>query len=75
MARTLGADAVGMSTVPEVILGRFLGLDCAAFSVVTNLAAGMTGAELSHAETKEMAPKGGRVLGGLIAATIGEISK
>ncbi|MGP2492842.1 purine-nucleoside phosphorylase [Mesorhizobium sp. PUT5] len=59
MARTLGADAVGMSTVPEVILARFLGLRVAACSVITNLAAGMTGAELSHAETKDMAPLGG----------------
>ncbi len=67
-ARLLGADAVGMSTVPEVILARFLGLDCAAFSVVTNYGAGMTGAELSHDETKEMAPKGGETLGRLIAA-------
>lgn len=59
MARTLGADAVGMSTVPEVILARFLGLKVAACSVITNLAAGMTGAELSHRETKDMAPLGG----------------
>jgi purine-nucleoside phosphorylase len=59
MARTLGADAVGMSTVPEVILARFLGLRVAACSVITNLAAGMTGAELSHQETKDMAPLGG----------------
>src|SRR4028119_672958 len=35
MIRTLGADAVGMSTVPEVILGRFLGLRVAALSVIT----------------------------------------
>ena len=59
MARVMGATAVGMSTVPEVILARFLGLKVAACSVITNLAAGMTGAELSHQETKDMAPVGG----------------
>ncbi|MGD9913954.1 MAG: purine-nucleoside phosphorylase, partial [Rhizobiaceae bacterium] len=62
MARLMGANAVGMSTVPEVIIARFLGLRVAACSVVTNLAAGMTGAELSHEETKDMAPQGGRKL-------------
>lgn len=59
MARVFGANAVGMSTVPEVIIARFLGLRVAACSVITNLAAGMTGAELSHQETKDMAPLGG----------------
>ncbi|KQZ14542.1 MULTISPECIES: purine-nucleoside phosphorylase [unclassified Mesorhizobium] len=59
MARAFGAHAVGMSTVPEVILARFFGLRVAACSVITNLAAGMTGAELSHQETKDMAPIGG----------------
>ena len=59
MARILGADAVGMSTVPEVILARFFGLRVAAISVITNFAAGMTGAELSHEETKALAPIGG----------------
>lgn len=72
MARTFGADAVGMSTVPEVILARFLGLRVAAASVITNLAAGMSGGELSHDETKEMAPLGGSrlasVLGEMLAA-------
>lgn len=58
MARIMGADAVGMSTVPEVILARFFGLKVAAISTITNLAAGMTGAELSHEETKTLAPVG-----------------
>lgn len=72
MARQMGADAVGMSTVPEVILARFLNMDVAAFSVITNYAAGMTGAELSHTETKEMAPKGGATLTRLIGAVLQE---
>lgn len=66
MARAFGANAVGMSTVPEVILARFLGLRVAACSVITNLAAGMTGAELSHQETKDMAPVGGARLAAIL---------
>lgn len=71
MARLMGANAVGMSTVPEVILARFLGLRVAACSVVTNLAAGMTGGELSHQETKDMAPLGGRRLASILREAIG----
>ena len=56
-ARILGADAVGMSTVPETILARFLGLEVAAVSVITNYGAGMTGRPLAHAETKSEAAK------------------
>jgi purine-nucleoside phosphorylase len=66
MARVMGANAVGMSTVPEVILARFLGLRVAACSVITNLAAGMTGAELSHQETKDIAPLGGARLAAIL---------
>ncbi|NTJ41052.1 purine-nucleoside phosphorylase [Agrobacterium larrymoorei] len=70
MARTLGADAVGMSTVPEVILARFFGMRVAAASVITNYGAGMTGAELSHEETKDMAPIGGKRLAAILTEMI-----
>jgi len=56
--RLLGADAVGMSTVPEVILARFLGLRVAAISTITNMAAGLSDEQISHEHTKAMAPLG-----------------
>ena len=60
--RTLGADAVGMSTVPEVILSRFLGLRVAAVSVITNMAAGLSEEAIGHEHTKAMAPIGAALL-------------
>jgi purine-nucleoside phosphorylase len=67
-ARIAGADAVGMSTVPEVILARRFGLRVAALSVITNLAAGLEGASPSHEETKREGEKASsdmmRLLGG-----------
>jgi len=52
-ARTLGADAVGMSTVPEVIVARAIGMRVAGISCVTNLASGISPHPLSHAEVLE----------------------
>ena len=56
--KILGGDAVGMSTVPEVILARFLGLRVSAISTITNMAAGMSNENISHEHTKAMAPLG-----------------
>jgi purine-nucleoside phosphorylase len=56
--KILGGDAVGMSTVPEVVLARFLGLRMAAISTITNMAAGMSAEHISHEHTKAMAPVG-----------------
>lgn len=53
MLHRLGADAVGMSTVPEVIAARARGLACLGFSTITNAAAGM-GPPLAHAEVLEV---------------------
>jgi xanthosine phosphorylase len=64
--RTLGADLVGMSTVPEVIAARHAGLRVAAVSAVTNLAEGMGGEELSHEQTLRVAKEGAARLGPLI---------
>ena len=73
MAGFLGADLVGMSTVPEVILGRFHGLPCAAVSVVTNLGAGIGDGDPHHAETKAVAARAGDALAQLAAAYVARL--
>ena len=57
-AGILGADLVGMSTVPEAILARHRGLRVAAFSVVTNFAAGKSADSLNHGDIKLLAREG-----------------
>jgi xanthosine phosphorylase len=72
--RTLGADAVGMSTVPEVILARHAGLEVVAVSAITNLAEGMGGEALSHEQTLRYANAAAGDLTRLIEAFCAELA-
>ncbi|HEY2408407.1 MAG TPA: purine-nucleoside phosphorylase [Polyangiaceae bacterium] len=67
MLRTLGADAVGMSTVPEVIALRQIGLKVAAVSCITNLAAGISPRPLDHAEVETTARRTRTAFVGLLS--------
>ncbi len=73
MLRTLGADVVGMSTVPEAIVARHAGLDVLAFALVTNAAAGVTGQAITHDEVIEVGRAAGERLGALIEAVVGRL--
>ncbi|SIR80592.1 purine-nucleoside phosphorylase [Williamsia sterculiae] len=72
MLRTLGADLVGMSTVHETIAARAAGMEVLAVSLVSNLAAGITGESLNHEEVlaagRESAERMGELLAKVIAA-------
>jgi purine-nucleoside phosphorylase len=66
MLRTIGADAVGMSTVFEAIQARALGMRVAAFSCLTNWAAGVSSEPLSHHEVMETGRTAAAALAGLL---------
>jgi purine-nucleoside phosphorylase len=75
MLRTLGADAVGMSTTGEAIAAHHMGMEVLGISCITNLAAGLATQALSHDEVKEVAAQAGdkmvRLARGVVAALPG----
>lgn len=70
MAGVVGADLVGMSTVPEAIALRHMGVEVAGISLVTNLAAGISASPLSHEEVKETADAAADRFAGLLDALL-----
>ena len=73
MFQSMGADAVGMSTVPETIIARHAGLRVLAMSLITNMGAGLSGESLSHAHTLSQAHAASDVAGALLADVIASI--
>jgi purine-nucleoside phosphorylase len=71
--RTIGADAVGMSTVPEAIVARHCGLRVAAISTITNLAEGLSAEPLTHEGTLRDAQRAAGDLTRLLAAFMGRL--
>ena len=70
LARVCGADAVGMSTVPETIVARHCGLRVLGVSCITNMAAGVTDAALNHQEVMDVANRTKTAFRSLLDATI-----
>jgi purine-nucleoside phosphorylase len=75
MLRIIGADLVGMSTVPEVIAANHLGLKVAGVACVTNYAAGIKEEKLSHADVKKVAEKAMVGFATVLTETIGELKR
>ncbi|HUP90138.1 MAG TPA: purine-nucleoside phosphorylase, partial [Longimicrobiales bacterium] len=73
MFAKLGADAVGMSTIPEVVAARAMGLRTLGVSLVTNPAAGLTGEPVTHEEVIQAGIEAGPRFTALIKGVIGKL--
>lgn len=73
MLAQLGGHAVGMSTVPETILARYLGMRVLALSLITNMGAGLSNEHLSHAHTLEQAAQASNSASTVLAHIIGKL--
>lgn len=73
MLQRFGVDAVGMSTVPEVIVARARGIKCLGFSTITNLAAGISPTVLSHQEVLEVGRQVGDALGAIVQGVVAKL--
>ncbi len=73
MAQTIGADAVGMSSVPECLIARHCGLKVVGVSCITNMGAGLSDENLSHAHTLENAGRGAANFEKLVIAAVARL--
>jgi purine-nucleoside phosphorylase len=74
MLRTLGADVVGMSTVPEALVARHAGIEVLAFALVSNAAAGVVGTPITHEEVLEAGRKAAPALARLIERVVARLA-
>jgi len=74
MLRTLGADVVGMSTVPEAIVAHHAGIEVLAFALVSNAAAGVVGTPITHEEVLEAGRRAAPTLARLIEKVIARLA-
>jgi purine-nucleoside phosphorylase len=75
LLRNLGADAVGMSTVPEAIVARHMGLEVLGISCITNMAAGISDAPINHEEVMETGNRVRETFAELLRRVIGAINR
>jgi purine-nucleoside phosphorylase len=71
--RTIGIDAVGMSTVPEAIVARHMGMEVLGLSCISNMAAGVSPRPLAHAEVVETTGRSLTALSALLEGIVGQL--